>query len=46
MNRQEAFMNWVLDNYSGWDYTRIMNEFIQSGTYPQEFIDWEGEQNA
>ena len=39
-------IDWAADNYDGWDYQQVLDRFVQSGEYPQEFIDWEREQDA
>ena len=34
-----SFMEWVRENYQGADYQYVMDCFVQSGEYPEDFLD-------
>lgn len=36
---REMFLEWARDNYSGMEYEEVLNHYVQSGEFPQEFYD-------
>jgi hypothetical protein len=37
---EEWFRYWVNGNYQGQEAEEVLNHWVQSGNYPQEFLDW------
>jgi hypothetical protein len=37
--RHYDFLEWVNDTYQGMEREEVLNHFIQSGEYPQQFLD-------
>lgn len=38
-NLERAFREYLQDNYSEHEWNKILDEHVQSGEYPQEFLD-------
>lgn len=36
---REKFIEWVRDNYQGFEAEEVLNHYVQSGDFPQDFID-------
>lgn len=44
LSRYQLFLAWARDNYSGYDLDDVLNHYLQSGDFPEDFnIEYSGE---
>lgn len=36
-SRYQLFVEWARDNYSGYEFDEVLNRYLQSGDFPNEF---------
>lgn len=43
-SRFQLFLDWARDNYSGYDLDEVLNQYAQSGDFPEDFnLEFSGE---
>lgn len=43
-SRYQLFLAWARDNYSGYEFDEVLNHYLQSGDFPEDFnIEYSGE---
>lgn len=44
LSRYQLFFAWVRDNYSGYEFDEVLNRYLESGDFPEDFnIEYSGE---
>lgn len=44
LSRYQLFLEWVRDNYSGYESDEVLNRYAESGDFPEDFnLEFSGE---